>query len=136
VTYFTDYSNYNSNVLGLPVGARDIGLTNAHPNFAYKVTACTGRFSGDVPAQFCDTAGGKDPDTGVYDPQLNAADPALRIRPLVCGGFWSHRACDTAHPIRAAKGSAGPGDDPSILAVFPDNAPSRTPAVVTTDTGP
>jgi hypothetical protein len=135
-TYFADYSNYNSNDLGLVVNAKDIGLTNAHPNLAYQVTACTGRFSGDVPAQFCDTAGAKDPSTGVYGPQLNAADPALSIRPLVCEGFWSHRSCAASHPIRVARGSAGPGDDPSILALFPDNAPALTPTVVTTKTGP
>jgi hypothetical protein len=54
----------------------------------------------------------------------------------VCGGFWSHRTCDGSDPIRVERGSAKPGEDPSILALFPDNAPSRTPAVVTTNTGP
>lgn len=135
-TYFADYSNYNSNVIGLPVSAGDIGLTNADSKLAYQVTACTGTFSGDVPGQLCDTAGTPDDDTGVYDAQIDVADPALDIDPLTCGGFFGGGACDGGDPIEVATGSADPGDDPSILALFPNNKPSRNPAVVTTDTGP
>ncbi len=135
-TYFADYSNYNSNVIGLPVSAGDIGLTNADSKLAYQVTACTGTFSGDVPGQFCDTAGTPDDDTGVYDAQIDVADPALDIEPLTCGGFFGGGACDGGDPIEVATGSAGPGDDPSILALFPNNKPSRNPTIVTTTTGP
>jgi hypothetical protein len=56
----------------------------------------------------------------------NAIDPALAIDTLVCKGFWSGSDCDSLSPITVDVGSAGPGDDPSILAVFPNNAPSRT----------
>jgi subtilisin family serine protease len=135
-TYFADYSNYNSNVIGLPVSAGDIGLTNADSKLAYQVTACTGTFSGDVPGQFCDTAGTPDENTGVYDAQIDVADPALDIDPLTCGGFFGGGACDGSDPIEVSAGSAGPGDDPSILALFPNNKPSRDPVIVTTTTGP
>jgi hypothetical protein len=134
-TYFADYSNYNANVVGLVVDAADLGLTGANPTLAYQVTACTGRFSGDVPAQFCDSAGDVGSD-GIYTAQLNVRDPALDIDPLVCRGFWHGGDCNAADPIEVSAGSAGPGDDPSILALFPDNPPSRTPTIVTTDTGP
>ena len=129
--YFADYSNYNSNVLGLPVSAGDIGLSNADSEIAYQVTACTGTFSGDVPGQFCDTAGQPDPDTGIYDAKIDVADPALAIDPLTCGGFWGGGSCDQGDPIEVSPGTA-PGDDPAILALFPNNKPSRDPAIVTT----
>jgi hypothetical protein len=135
-TYFADYSNYNANVVGLVVGAQDLGINNNHPELAYQVTACTGTFSGDVPGQFCDTASQPDPSTGVYEARLNAKDPALDIDPLVCRGFWDGGPCSAADPIDVSIGSAASGDDPSILALFPNNAPSRTPTVVTTNTGP
>jgi minor extracellular serine protease Vpr len=132
--YFADYTNYNGNLVGLVVDAADIGLTTAEPTFSYEVTACTGRFSGDVPAQFCDTAGGLDDDTGTYGSMLNAVDPALHISPLVCGGFWDGGACTKANPIEVSTGSAAPDDDPAILVLFPNNEPSRTPVIVSTDT--
>ncbi len=135
-TYFADYSNYNSNLVGLVVSAEDLGLNNNNAKLAYQVTACTGTFTGDVPGQFCDTAGDVDPSTGIYTAQLNATDPALDIDPLVCRGFWDGGACNGADPIEVSTGSAAPGDDPGILALFPNNAPSRTPTVVTTNTGP
>ena len=40
--------------------------------------------------------------------------------------------CDDTTPIDVSVGSAAAGDDPSILAVFPNNAPSRTPTIVET----
>ncbi|HEU4526826.1 MAG TPA: S8 family serine peptidase [Actinomycetota bacterium] len=132
--YFADYSVYNTNVTGLAVDAGTIGLSDATPTLAYHVTSCTGRFSGDVPGEFCDTAGELDEGTGTYSLLLNAIDPSLQIDPLVCGGFFDGGACDALEPITVSTGSAGPEDDPSILAVFPNNAPSRTPTVVTTDT--
>jgi hypothetical protein len=133
-TYFADYSNYNSNLVGLPVNAEDIGLTASDSTFAYGVLACTGVFSGDVPGFLCDEAGETD-ENGVFTSRLNAADPALSIEPQVCKGFWDGGACDASEPITVDVGSAEPGDDPGILALFPNNAPSHTPTVVTTDTG-
>src|SRR6266545_4668359 len=131
-TYFADYSNYNANVAGLVVDAQAIGLSDAQHTLSYQVTGCTGRYSGDVPGFFCDTAGGFDEGTGTYTAVLDATDPALDIDPLVCQGFWSERACDSGDPITVSTGSAGPGDNPTILALFPDNAPSRTPTLVET----
>jgi hypothetical protein len=52
----------------------------------------------------------------------------------VCGGFWSTEACDSGDPITVSTGSAAPGDDPGILVLFPNNAPSRTPTIVETST--
>jgi subtilisin family serine protease len=132
-TYFPDYSNYNGNLIGLVVDAQAIGLTNAEPELAYQVEACTGTFSGDVPAQACDTAGGFDETAGTYTSQLNATDPALTIDPLVCQGFWGGGPCDDGDPIEVDRGSAGPSEDPSILALFPNNVPKRPATVVTTE---
>jgi hypothetical protein len=133
-TYFADYNNYNANVVGLVVDAQAVGLSDATHTLSYQVTACTGRFSGDVPGTFCDTAGDFDDDTGTYTAFLDVTDPALDITPLVCQGFWSGGACDGGDPIVVSTGSAGPGDNPSILALFPDNAPSRIATVVETQT--
>ncbi len=132
--YFADYSVYNTNLTGLAVDASAIGLTDGAPEFSYQVTSCTGRFSGDVPGQFCDTAGEFDTTSGTWNLVDNAIDPALAIDTLVCKGFWSGSDCDSLSPITVDVGSAGPGDDPSILAVFPNNAPSRTPTIVDTST--
>jgi minor extracellular serine protease Vpr len=123
--YFADYSNYNTRVVGLVVNASDIGLTDASPSVAYSVTACTGRFSGDVPAQICDTAG-RIIGTGTYEAVLNATNPALDISPLVCRGFWDGGACNGGDPITVSAGSAQSGDTPAILALFPNNAPTET----------
>jgi minor extracellular serine protease Vpr len=132
--YFADYSNYNANLVGLVVDASDIGLTTGSSELAYSVEACTGTFSGDVPGEICDSIGEIDEGTGTWNMTLNATDPALEIDPLVCQGFWDGGACDTGDPITVTTGSAGPDDDPSILALFPNDAPHRTPTVVTTDT--
>ena len=111
-TYFADYSNYNSNLVGLVVGAEDLGLNNANAKLAYQVTACTGTFTGDVPGQFCDTAGDVDPSTGIYTAQLNATDPALDIDPLVCRGFWDGGACNGRRPDRGLDRVRGAGRRP------------------------
>jgi hypothetical protein len=34
--------------------------------------------------------------------------------------------------VTVAVDAAGPGDDPTLLAVFPNNAPSSTPTLITT----
>jgi subtilisin family serine protease len=132
--YFADYSVYNTNLTGLAVDAEAIGLSDGTSTLSYQVTSCTGRFSGDVPGQFCDTAGDFDDEAGTYVPMIDVIDPALVIDPLVCGGFFGGGACDSGSPIEVSVGSALAGDDPSILAVFPNNAPSRTPTIVTTST--
>jgi subtilisin family serine protease len=125
--YFADYSNYNTNLVGLVVDAADIGLTDSEPEFSYTVAACTGRFAGDVPGQFCDDTGGIDAGTGTYPALLNAIDPALAIDPLVCKGFWDGGACDAGNPIEVS-GDAGT----DVLALFPNNAPAQSPTIVET----
>jgi minor extracellular serine protease Vpr len=130
--YFADYSNYNSNLVGLVLDAEAIGLTTAEPEFSYHVEACTGTFTGDVPGSICDSAG--EIDGGTWDLRLNAAAPALVIDPLVCQGFWDGGACDSSDPIDVSVGSAAPGDDPSILALFPNDAPHTAATVVETST--
>ncbi len=132
--YFPDYSNYNSNLVGLVLDAQTIGLVDGESDFAYRVEACTGTFSGDVPGLVCDSAGEFDTDSGTWDLVFDAADPALVIDPLVCKGFWDGGDCDGANPITVDAGSAGPGDDPSILALFPNDRPHRTAVVVETAT--
>ena len=129
--YFPDYTNYEGGAIGIAVDARAIGLSDARPLLSYQVLACTGVFAGDVPQQVCDVAGELDPATGTYGPRLHATDPALRISPLVCRGFFGGRRCD---PVRVSVGSAAPGDDPGILALFPNNAPDRAWQVVHTAT--
>lgn len=130
--YFPDYNNYNGNLIGVVVDAEAIGLSDLEPELAYRVEACTGTFSGDVPGFVCDSAGEFDGLT--WDLRLNATNPALNIDPLVCQGFWDGGNCDSGDPISVSTGSAGPADDPSILALFPNNAPSPNVVVVETDT--
>jgi hypothetical protein len=132
--YFPDYNNYNSNLVGVVLDASAIGLTDAASSFAYRVEACTGTFTGDVPGFICDSAGEIDEDTGTWNLVLDATDPALVIDPLVCQGFWDGGPCDAGDPIEVSAGSAGPGDDPSILALFPNDVPHRTATVVETTT--
>ncbi len=87
-----------------------------------------------MPGTVCDTAGEIDGDSGTWDLVFDAADPALVIDPLVCKGFWDGGDCDDVTPIDVSVGSAGPGDDPSILALFPNDRPRRTAVVVETTT--
>ena len=96
--YFADYSNYNSNLVGLVLDAQTIGLVDGESDFAYRVEACTGAFSGDVPEAICDSAGEFDTDSGTWDLVFDAADPALVIDPIVCKGFWDGGDCDGATP--------------------------------------
>jgi minor extracellular serine protease Vpr len=134
-TYFPDYNNYNGNLIGVAVDAQAIGLSTGQSELAYRVEACTGTFSGDVPGFVCDSAGEFDEGTGTWNLTLNATDPALDIAPLVCQGFWDGGDCDAGGAITVTQGSAGPGDNPSILALFPNNAPSPSPVIVETTTG-
>jgi subtilisin family serine protease len=132
--YFPDYSNYNSNLVGLVLDADAIGLVDGESDFAYSVTACTGTFSGDVPGLVCDSVGSIDDGTGTWDLVFDAADPALVIDPLVCKGFWDGGDCDIDDPIDVTVGSAGTDDNPSILALFPNDRPHRSATLVTTTT--
>jgi len=87
-----------------------------------------------VTAVNCDVAGDVDPVTGTYGPTLDATLPALAVAPLLCRGFWGGRPCDAGKPIRVSVGSAAPGDDPGILALFPNDAPPAQGAIVRTTT--
>jgi hypothetical protein len=101
---------------------------------SYQVSVCTEGFSGDVPTVNCDVAGDLDPVTGTYGPTLDVTQPALAISPLVRPGFWGGRPCDAAKPITVGVGSAASGDDPGILALFPNSAPPHQGAIVGTTT--
>lgn len=128
-TYSQDYAYYNSAVIGLPVNATDIGLSDSNHKLAYSITACTGRFSGDVPAQFCDTLGHIDPDTGTYDATLDATAPALATSALTCGGFFGGADCSGAHAITVTKSASAP-EDAALLVLFPNNPARRSHAIV------
>jgi subtilisin family serine protease len=129
--YFQDYSNYNASAWGIPVDATALGLSNSTHVLSYSVMACSGVYAGDVPTDLvCDTAGAIDPATGTYGPTLDVTDPALTFSKLVVGGFWG----GGAGPVTVGVGSAAAGDDPGILAVFPNNAPDDQWAVVSTTT--
>jgi minor extracellular serine protease Vpr len=134
--YFPDYSNYNSNVLGIVVDAQALGLTQATPDLSYQVKACTGVFSGDVPSQVCDEVGDVNVDTGTYVPYINVTDPALDIHPLVCGGFWKGPQCGQNNPVTVTLGSASQNEAPSILELFPNNKPEQTAKVIRTVRNP
>jgi hypothetical protein len=129
--YFQDYSNYNANIWGIPVDAGLLGVTDERSEIAYSVTACSGIYAGDVPDDLtCDTAGEIDPMTGTYSATLDVIAPALTFSTQVIGGFWS----GGADSLTVSVGSAAPGDDPSILVLYPNNAPNDQHEIVTTTT--
>ena len=57
-------------------------------------------------------------------------NPALTFDPLVVAGFFG----GGSGPVPVDAGSAGPGDNRGILAVFPNNAPDDQHALVSTTT--
>jgi len=129
--YFQDYSNYNASAWGIPVDAGALGLTNAEHVLSYSIVACSGVYAGDLPDDFtCDQAGVIDPATGTYGPTIDVTDPALTFSTNVVKGFFG----GPLGPVSVGIGSAAPGEDPSILAVFPNNAPDDQFALVTTGT--
>ena len=129
-TYFQDYSNYNTRVWGIPVDVGVLGVTTGSPLISYRVVACTGVYAGDLPDdQVCDTAGEVDHTTGTYLPQLDVVHPALTFSNQVIGGFWN----GPQGSVTVGVGQA-PGENPGILAVFPNNAPDDQYTVVTTTT--
>lgn len=126
-SYFPDYSNYNANVLGVVVDAQAIGLSDATSEVSYSLEACNYTYEFPV----CDGAGGLD-DTGTtWAATLNVTAPALDFEPAVCGGFFGDPSCDS---IEVSTGSAGPGDDPLILMIFPNNDSADSAAIVQTQT--
>lgn len=130
-TYFQDYSNYNASVWGIPVDVGVLGLDNTTHAIGYQVVACTGVYAGDFANDLvCDTAGGFDSATGKYTTTFDVIQPALTFSNQVVGGFWG----GPEGSVTIGVGSAGAGDDPSILAVFPNNAPDDQYTVVTTTT--
>ena len=129
--YFADYSNYNADTWGLAVDATALGLSDEVHTLSYSISACSGVYAGDLPDDFiCDTAGDLDPDTGTYTAFLDVTNPALTFSPMVVGGFFG----GGSSPVMVGVGSAVAGDDPSILAVFPNNAPGDQVDIVTTTT--
>jgi hypothetical protein len=131
--YFADYSVYNSALNGVAADAQALGLSDAKHVLSYSITQCSGQFP-TIESVACETVGAIDPSTGTYGPTLDVTTPALAIDPLVCGGFFGGAKCAGAGAISVAAGSAAPGEDPSILVVFPNNAPKRAGTVVTTRT--
>ena len=89
--YFADYSNYNSNLVGLVLDAQTIGLVDGESDFAYSVTACTGTFSGDVPGPVCDTAGAFDGGHRDVGPRVRRRGPGPRDRPARLQGVLGRR---------------------------------------------
>ncbi|MGZ5290823.1 MAG: S8 family peptidase [Actinomycetota bacterium] len=129
--YFQDYSNFNASIWGLPVDAADLGLTNDVHVLSYSVRACSGVYAGDVPDDLvCDTVGEIEPSTGTYGPTIDVTDPALSFSKLVVRGFWR----GGPGPVTVSAGSAGAGDDPGILVLFPNNPPDDQWRVVPTNT--
>ncbi|MGE5461239.1 MAG: S8 family serine peptidase [Solirubrobacterales bacterium] len=131
--YYADYSNYSASVTGMVVDAGALGITNGNSTIAYGVVACTGEFAGDVPTAVCDSAGDIDPVTGTYAAVIDVKAPPLALDDITCRGFFGGDAnlCDD---VVVDVGSAAPGDDPSILAVFPNNAPGSQHSIITTTT--
>jgi hypothetical protein len=129
--YFQDYSNLNSSVWGIVVDASALGLDNSTHALSYTIAACDGVYAGDLPSdQVCDTAGAFDSSTHTWGPTLDVTAPSLTFSKQVVGGFWG----GGAGPVTVGVGSAAPGDDPAILAVFPNNAPGAQWRTVTTTT--
>jgi minor extracellular serine protease Vpr len=132
-TYFADYTVYNSTLTGVAVDARALGLSNSTNELAYSVTQCSG-FAESTEIVTCETVGEIDPATRTYSARLDVTNPALRIAPLVCGGFFGGAACTGSTPVTVTVGSAQPGDDPEILVAFPNNPPNQQTRVISTTT--
>ena len=134
-SYYADYSNFNSDVTGVVIDASSIGLSDLNHTISYSITACDESFDTDsADGPVCDTAGAIDGATGTYDLVFDATNSALSLSDISCEGFWSGAACDSGSPITVSVGSAAPGDDPSILALFPNNPSGSQGAVLTTQT--
>jgi subtilisin family serine protease len=124
-SYLSDYSRYNSNLNGIVVNARAIGLTNAAPRFSYRVVACSELFSGDVPLPVCDEAGGMK--NGTYKAKVDVTDPSLDLDRWFCGGFWSRTGCGGGFKVEEGA-KFGPS---KLLLVFPNNDYVRNVATMT-----
>jgi len=125
------YSNCNASAWGVVADAGALGLSDADNVLSYSITACSGVYAGEVPTgAVCDTVGSIDPASGTYGPTLDVTAPALTFAKQVVGGFWK----GGAGPVSVVVGSAAAGDDPGILAVFPNNTPENQWTVVGTTT--
>ena len=114
------------------MNAEDIGLSDGDSLFSYRVEACTGTFSGDVPGFICDHAGDIDSDTGTYDLVFDAAAPALSIDPLTARASGEVL---TARHARARSTRLGGNRRRSVdPGLFPNDRPHRSPTVVETTT--
>ena len=118
--YFQDYSNYNASIWGIPVDAGPSGCRTRDARPVVLDHRVLRRVRGRRPRrQVCDTVGEIDPATGTYGPTIDVTDPALTFSTAVVGGFFG----GPSGPVSGGVGSAGAGDDPSILAVYPNNHP-------------
>ena len=131
--YFADYSNYNSNLVGLVLDAADDRSGRRRVRLRVQRRGVHRDVLRRVPGLVCDSAGAIDDDSGTWDLVFDAADPALAIDPLVCKGFWDGRLRRSR--LRSTSASAPQmRGRPSILALFPNDRPHRTAAVVETTT--
>ena len=129
--YFQDYSNYNAGVWGIPVDAGALGLNNGNHVLSYSIVACSGVYAGDLGDDLtCDQVGEIDAGSGTYGPTIDATDPSLTFSTNIVKGFFG----GPAGPVTVDVGTAAPGEDPSILTVFPNNSPDDQFDVVTTST--
>ncbi len=122
--YFADYSNFNSNLVGLVVDAAAIGLTDNAPELAYHVEACTGTFSGDVPGLICDSAGEIDDGTGTWNLTFERDRSRPGDRPARLQGVLGRRRLRRHHADHGRRRIRGAGRQP----VDPGPVPERPAA--------
>jgi subtilisin family serine protease len=124
-SYLSDYSRYNSNLTGIVVNAKAIGLTNSASRLSYRVVACSDSYSGDVALPVCDTAGGMK--EGTYKAKVDVTDPSLDLNRWFCGGFWSNTGCSSGFKVEPGA-QFGPS---KLLLIFPNNDFARNVATAT-----
>ncbi len=121
--YYPDYTNFNTNLTGVIVGAGHLGLTAGKTTIGYYYSLCTEAFSGDVPQPICETVGR----SGNSDPQfsLDVTAPQLTASTWICEGFFGGPSCSQAINIGKTE-----GPDVDLLVVFPQNPPATNVQVV------
>jgi hypothetical protein len=124
------FHQYDSNLIGVVVDARSLGLTNADSSFAYRATICTDRFTGDVLQPECDDIGSGDGTE--YEAQFDPLDPALVFSRLFCGNFWSSTSCSEA--VTVSRGDTYAGED--VLAIYPNNRTGAQSQIIETSVAP
>ena len=95
-TYFADYSNYNSNLVGLVVDAEDIGLDQAEPEARLPGDRLHRAVLRRRPGPVLRHRGRVDAAPASTRRGSTSTNPALEIDPLVCRGFWGGGACDAS----------------------------------------